>query len=149
MSAVRVVCGARSPDLGQALQLDIFEFHQHRRAGVQLEGEDAFGGGLRRLLIDNVDRHPIVDKMHQMIAIGDHQIVVPFFLANIGLKFSGGSQLRDFNDFGLTVFFNDTGALTALGQDAASAFFIEDAAVGVTGLKVGLIATDHEIDRVN
>ena len=54
----------------RSLELDVFELHQHRRAGVNLQGEQSFEGAPLRVVVGHVDDLDAVDEMFEALALG-------------------------------------------------------------------------------
>ena len=77
----------------RALEPDVLELHLHRRAGVQLQGQDAAGGPLVGLVVDDLGRHLAVDLVDQVIALGDDLVFVPVFLLDVRLQRLGVGHL--------------------------------------------------------
>lgn len=56
---------------------EMFELRPHRRAGVELEGDDAFGERQLRVLVGEVEDRGAVKEMLDAVALGDDDVVVP------------------------------------------------------------------------
>src|SRR5687768_5147427 len=63
-------------------QLDLLELNRHRRAGVDLQGEDALLGGVPGVLVDHFAHRDAVDLVDEVIALGDDGVLVPVVLFN-------------------------------------------------------------------
>ena len=127
---------------GELLHADVFELNHHRRADVDLQRERAGLGGFGRLLVDDVHGLLAIDEVLEMIALGDDDVIVPILVLDLRLNLLRVADRAGDFDLGLSSVVLDHGLLPALRENAASAFFVEDAAVGFARLKVRLITAD-------
>jgi len=104
---------------------------------VHLEGEQAFEGAVRGLVIDEVDGDLAVDLMDEVVALRDDDVFVPFGEVDLHGVALGGEPL-----VALVV---DDDVLTVLHEDAASAFFVDHAVVRSVRMDVALVAADDPL----
>ena len=129
----------------QSLEVDVFELHLHRRAGVQLQGEDALGRPLTHLLVDRLRHQLAVDEVLELRPARDDPQVVPFALLDLLLEIFG---LSDRLAHGLGAVGGDRHPFATLGQDAAAFLLVEDARIGRARLEVALIAAHDGVAEI-
>jgi len=108
---------------------------------VELEADEASfraDGGV----VGDIDGLLAVDEMLEVAALGDDYILVPVGGLDGRLDFIGLSDST--GDFDVWIPgigpVGDDNFLAALGEDAAAFFLVEDAAVNVADLEVGLVS---------
>src|SRR5262245_33539207 len=83
--------------------------------------------------------------MLEVIAVGDDHVIVPILVFDLSLDVFGLAERT--NDFDLVLHWIggiglDHRFLSALGEDASTAFFVQDTAVGFASLEVSLVSGD-------
>ncbi len=140
---------AKSGPLLERLERQVLELHFHGRACVELQSEDAAGGGLRAF-IGHIDGLFAVDEVLEMVAFGDDFVVVPFAVLDGCLDFVGVAHgTRDFDlRLGRALAVINGHLFTTLGEDAAEALLVQNARVSLAGFHVGLVTADHPVFRI-
>lgn len=131
-------------------QHDVFELHLHGRAGVKLQGENAFFGTFGSF-VSYVHGFVAVDEVLQMSSFDDDAVFIPIFLFDRGLDFIAFADFTEDFDFGLGGFFagGDFHLLTTECEDAATFFLVKDAAVFRAEFAVSLVAADDEFGGID
>src|SRR5262245_65093700 len=87
--------------------------------------------------------------MLEVIAVSDDDVILPILVFDLGLDVFGLAERT--NDFDLV--FHGIGGiglnhrfLSALGEDASTALFVQDAAVGFASLEVSLVSGDDRAE---
>src|SRR5688572_30514976 len=110
----------------QLRQADVLELNRHWIAHVDLQREDALADRLGRLLVGDVDGCDAVDLLDEVIALGGDRVLVPVVLLD---RFKDLGGFADGADDVLLARVVDDNLLSALREDAAAVFVVEDAAV--------------------
>lgn len=109
---------------------------------MDLEAEEAFEAAVLRVVVDHHGGDLTVEDMGKVVAASDDVELVPAVDVDVALELVAILELAD--DAGVLAGFGE-GDLTAEGHDAAAAFFIEHAGVGVDEVHVGLIALEDPL----
>ena len=127
-----------------ALEMDVLELDHHRRAGVELEGENPLFGALPLLLVDRLRHQRAVDEVGELRPLGDEVVFVPLAgLDDLLELILVGDFLDRLGSIG-----GNRHPLTALGEDSTAPLLVVDAGVGRAGVDVGLVAADDEVTMV-
>src|SRR4030095_6464753 len=93
-----------------------------------------------------------VYEVLELIATGNHHVLVPILRLDRRLKvarFAERSGNFDFGLAGLVRIFLDDHLLATLGEDAAPAFLVENAAVNLARLEIGLVAANDKVRELS
>jgi maltooligosyltrehalose trehalohydrolase len=131
--------------LFQILELYILELYGHWFAGVELKSENARLGCFGGLVVHNIHGDAAIDDVGEMIAAGDHDILIPIFFFDDLLDFIAAAHCADDADFAIGL---NPGHLPALRKDATETFFVKNAGESVGRFHISLIPADHEIAHV-
>ena len=121
----------------ELLEAHVAELHLHRRAGVDLQGDDAVLAG-HLVLVDQFAHQVAVDLLDDVVALGGDVVLVPVAVLDELGQFG---RVGEAFDLALAVL-ADHHLLAAAGQAAAVVLAVASARVVVVGVHVGLIAAD-------
>ena len=123
--------------LREFLEHDVLDLHDHGRAFVHLEGEQAFEFAVLGVVVDELDGDLAVDLVDQAVALGDDDVLVPLGEVDLHGVTLGGEPL-----VALVV---DDDALAVLHEDTATTLVVHHAVVGRIGMDVALVAADDPL----
>lgn len=137
--------------LVQLLDQNIADLHDHGRAAVELEGDEAGGAGVFFVVVDDVAHEDAVDLLLQVVALGDDVHFVPFRsvldligeLLRVSYVFHLGDGSNSVATFGFDGFrAGDDRFFASLGEDRAEFFAVVSSGPLLFRVKVRLIASD-------
>lgn len=123
-------------------EADVAELHSHGWTDVSLEGEESGGAAFLKIVIGDIDGFQAIDEVLEVVAVGDNAVFVPVFLFDGFLDFGGVADGAGDFDFEFAVVANEFCGLSALSEDTAEGFAVEDSGVGGACFEVGLVAAD-------
>ena len=157
VAAVTVALGARQEDdllafrlagglvylfFVEDLDADVAELHFHGRPLVELKRDQALVAPHLGVFIGAIDHLLAVDRMGQMVSLGDDLVGVPLASLDVFEQLVGVAHFSD--DFGLVVL-SDDGLVAALAKESAEPLAVEHAVeLHVVG-QIGLISADDPL----